>query len=422
MNNSNSKKQKTGVSVLLCGACMSGNMGGQALYLSMIDSLHKVFNEDIYVCVLSKYPEDDREACEEAGWDMVPFKTLTQIKYGIPFFLIGSICRLIHLPWKWAVKGPLKEYCKHDILLDLSGISFTDDRNFSGLIINCLWLIPSLVTNLPYIKVSQAMGPFTRFSVKNASRFFLSRAGVLVSRGSISAKYLQELLPDRNIYELPDVAFLLKPSPPEDVEQVLVSLGIQAGQAYCVIGPSMVVDGLMNNENKSQSYSSLMANITDKLSEISSLPIILLPHERAHSGSITDDLNICRKIYQILEHKDNVYVLSEIYSSRLLKGIIAGAEMVVGSRFHFMVAAMSSGVPGMAITWSHKYYEMMEILDQGQYAINYLDADNINLLDRVTELWQQRREIMSHINSLLPGVIKRAEMNAILVKSFLEKS
>lgn len=416
---SNPVSSKRPVKLALCGACMSGNMGGQALYISMVESLEESLG-DVEVTVLSKYPRDDAAACRERGWRMVQFSTLTQLIY-TPIVLLLWLLRMVGIPRAYLAVGPISAYATSDILVDLSGISFTDDRSITGLIINSFWLLPAIATGIPYVKASQTMGPFTRLPVRLASGFFLTKAAALVARGARSAGYLRKLFPDRRIYELPDVAFALAPAPREQVAQAIAAVGLDPAKKYCVVGPSLVVENLVKQSGQSPSYPEQVAKAVDRLIELSGCPVILIPHERAHTGSASDDLSTCREVFARLQRSDMVRILDEHHSAAVLKGIIAGAEVAVGSRFHFLVAAMSSNVPGLAIAWSHKYYEMMQMVGQEEFVVNYRDLDETVLLAKTRELWANSERLRAVIAAKLPGVIAGAKSNAKIVSDSLHR-
>jgi colanic acid/amylovoran biosynthesis protein len=390
---------------------MAGNMGGPALYISMVESLRQLV-DNVEVTLLSKYPIDDRAPCEELNWRMVPFPTKVQLLCGVPFSVTYWMLCLLRLPRRWLARGPFAAYLENDLLVDLSGISFTDDRPLSGLVINCLWLLPTIATRIPWVKASQTMGPFTKLWVRVASRFFLTRAAALVARGANSAQLVRELLPGRKVYELPDIAFVLRPAPGEDIDDALASAGLEPGEQYCVIGPSFVVDTMIRRVTRESIYPRLMAKVTDELGELSGHKVLLLPHARATTGSSLDDLNVCEEILEMCEHSERVRVLRSKLSASVLKGIISRAEVAVGSRFHFMVAAMSSGVPGIAITWSHKYLEMMRMVGQERFAIAHDDLTKEILLAKVRELWANRGSVRREIAERLPEVKRRAAANA----------
>jgi polysaccharide pyruvyl transferase WcaK-like protein len=44
----------------------------------------------------------------------------------------------------------------------------------------------------------------------------------------------------------------------------------------------------------------------------------------------------------------------------VLKGILGAATLVVSSRYHALISAMSQGVPVVATGWSHKYATLLE--------------------------------------------------------------
>ena len=402
---------RTPLRILLCGATLSGNMGAQAMYLTMVDDLHSL-TDPLDVTVLSKYPDDDRPHCEALGWNMVSFPTMVQLSLGVPLSIAFWICRSLHLPAAWISRSRIAPYADHDILIDLSGISFTDDRPISGLLINCLWLVPALSTGIPFVKASQAMGPFRKLPVRLAARFFLSRASSLIARGPISARHLQALLPHNRIYQLPDVAFALKPVPDDQVMKVLREAGLDEDEAYCVLGPSYVVESAMSGKQAGNRYADLMAIAADQLTALSGLRIILVPHERSHKRSSYDDLKVCESVIERMKNPQRVLLLRGNLSAPLLKGIIGGGQVAIGSRFHFMVAALSSGVPSLAIGWSHKYAEMMQMLGQQTFAVSHEEIDEATFVSAVHRLWSDREPIREEIACRLPGILQAASSNA----------
>lgn len=404
--------------LLFCGACLAGNMGGPAMYLSMAKMIEDRLGP-VEVTILSKYPEDDRQPAQELNWRMISFPTTVQLFLGVPFSILYGLLRFLRLPRRWLASGPFEAYLTHDLLIDFSGISFSDDRPFSGLIINALWLLPAIAIGSPWMKASQAMGPFNKPVVRCIARWVLSRAQVLVARGQDSYQFVKKLLPGVELHELPDVAFVLEPATGAEVDRALAVTGCMPGSPYCVIGPSQLVNNLVDSRYGKGTYARLLAKVADRLIELSGQPVLLMAHARATAHEKVDDLDVAREVAGHCQHGEKVFLLSEKVVADVLKGIVARAEVAVGSRFHFMVATLSSGVPGMAITWSHKYLEMMRMLGQERFALQHEDLTEGVLLRKVDELWQDRQAIHDEICKRLPGVKEAAAENARLALKLL---
>jgi len=405
--------------VVLCGACMSGNIGGPALYISLVEALTRSLPK-VKVAVLSKYPTGDRIPSERRGWELVDMRTIRQLVLGVPLGILAMLLRSIGLPVGWLYRGAFKPYADGDVLVDMSGIAFSDDRRGSGLLINALWLVPALGTGIPIVRASQAMGPFKDPLVRWTSRFFLKRSRIIVARGSQSASYVRSLLPDRTIEELPDSAFSLEPASADVVDSVLAHCGLPRTRAFAAIGPSHVVDTYVRSVKGSDLYAETMAAAVETIRKESGLDIVLIAHESKNEAE--SDLAVCKAVADRLGHPDYVHILEGIDDPQIVKGVCGRAEIAVGSRFHFLVATLSSGVPSLAVTWSHKYKEMMRMVGQERYAIAYADLSMQDFKQAVRELWTTRDEIRETLSKTLPEVIAAARRNAELVAAVLASS
>lgn len=395
---------------LVCGACFSGNMGGDALYQSLLGGLNEL--DDLFVVTfLSKYPNEEKVFCEKVNCKMISFSTIKQLCLNVPFFIFAGTAKILHLPYRWMAMGELQAYFENDVLVDCSGISFTDDRSLTNLIINTLWFLPAFVSGIPVIKISQSMGPFQRPIVKFFAKQVLNRIDVLISRGKQSQTYVQELLPSKEVYDFPDLAFCLRPASEEQTFAFLDKYGISKF-SYNVMGPSFILDSLV----QTQQYLIWMVEIAKRLFQLSNLPLVLIPHSRNHTATIgadsRDDMDICIKIKEKLDlHSVPCLIISDYLRANEFKSIIAMSNVAIGSRYHFLVAALSSGIPSLAIGWNHKYQEMLEMLNQAEFAVDYRTTSLSNLIELSDKLWKHKDKIRKSLLHLLPTIQRRSKLN-----------
>lgn len=405
---------------LVCGACFAGNMGGSALYESFLAQVEKEFE----IKFLLKYPRDEIDICIQNGYSFHKFTTVELLILGVPFFIFGSVCKKLHLPHKWLAIGPLKQYYENDVMVDLSGIAFSDYRGFVDLIINTLWFLPAFVSGIPIIKLSQSLGPYEKKSVNFLAKYVLSRIRIVIARGNNSYKVTKQLLPNKkHIFNFPDVAMCLPMVSEEECGNILEGVHLK-GKKYVTISPSIVVDGLAG----SKFYRDIMKKIVKQVYLMTELPILFVPHTRNCTSAVGvnnggDDAVVCADIIASLRDSEiPVEILLGGYNAKELKSVIAGAEFMIGSRYHSLIAAMSSGVPSLALGWGHKYYEMFELFGMEKYVFEYREFNEDIILKRVRELAENYIQLRKQIEGVLPNVKKESEKNVKLAIKLIRET
>ncbi len=411
---------------LLIGSCFAGNMGGEAMYESLIAGI-KADNPEHRIVVLTKYPKDEISICRERGYEVYSFTTIERALKGVPFFVFGSLFKACHLPYRWMAGKVLKQYFRCDVLIDCSGISFTDFRSRLDLFINTSWLIPAFVSGIPIIKISQSLGPYEKKHVRRAALKCFPKMKYIVARGDESYACTKQLIPNHpGLLNLPDLAFNLPVAPEEKRKEILTDAGASEclTSPYFVAAPSFEVDRRMGSEAYRRLF---IAVIKAAHKVVPDMPIVMLAHTRALSAALgvdstNDDMVVCRSVAEaLLKEGISVHLIEKNYYSREWKTVISGACFAIGSRYHFLMAAMSTATPSLAMGWGHKYKEMFHELDFDEFAFEYHDFKEEILCKKVGDLARNYEEYHKRIAGRLPDVKERSAKQIALALELAKK-
>ncbi|NQU75842.1 MAG: polysaccharide pyruvyl transferase family protein [Planctomycetes bacterium] len=389
----------------IVGGSIYGNKGAEAMTTTVIGLLQRHLPEAEFL-LFSPYYKADKP--------LQGRYRRTTVVDGTPASLVMKTFAPIVLERlvRW---GGLKPSClfepsrlvsQCDLVLDLAGISFCDGRDIY-LPFNVLTILPALLLGVRVAKLSQAMGPFAHRVNRLCARWLLPQCSYLAARGAHTAENLRTI--GIEAPECPDVAFALNDlADMERLEPELSAL-LEFGDDRPMVGisPSSVV--FKNCRRLGIDY---LGIITDFVRHVISrgYRVMLMPHSiRTDTDKLkNNDLPVVRKIgHSVGESRYLMMVLADLDSIALRK-LIGQCQLFLASRFHSMVSALAMGVPVTVCGWGHKYYEVLDMLGQCDYALDYRGLTFKEQVEAFEHLEADSAICRNRIRAALPDVMERA--------------
>lgn len=136
--------------------------------------------------------------------------------------------------------------------------------------------------------------------------------------------------------------------------------------------------------------------------------VVLIPNE--YQTGIYNDINVAEEIREKL-HLENderlmIFDVTKLYASDI-KNMIASCEMLISSRYHSCVAALSAGVPTLVIGWHYKYNELLKIYGMSEWCVSHSECTKEKLLDKYEKLWNEKENVRESLKVIYPQIRKR---------------
>ena len=243
-----------------------------------------------------------------------------------------------------------------DMVLDASGFKYSDQFGALGTWRRAKRIARWKKSGKKVVLLPQAFGPFEIPRVRESIELIADHADLICPRDQESFDHLVKVLGHRdNIKIFPDFTNTLPGSLPEYFH-------IQKPRTCLVPNTQMI---LKTPETIKKSYVPFFCKCARYLKEIGLNPFILLhdvPMDRPLAAEISEASGFP---LEIIEDENPLY----------LKGIIGSCQLLVGSRFHSLISALSQGVPAIATGWSHKYEHLFKDYGCPEFLISNLDFE-----------------------------------------------
>lgn len=301
------------------------------------------------------------------------------------------------------MKELIRDIKSSDIVVDLYGICFSDNLNpkkFSYLEMFFTAYTFKMLTTAKFfrrktVKNTCSFGPMKSKLNQKSAAFACNHLFDLVS--AREAKSRDALIYDakvkKEIFLSPDIANMMTFSNNKIFDEN--KIGISTSHQ------------IIRQWKGKTGYVECIVNLCIHISHTYGISIILIPNEVQQSSDI-NDITVSREIQDKLKKEGiRVDVIDSAHmSSKELKNIIASCEIIVASRYHSCVAALSSGVPTLVVGWHYKYEELLHWYGQDEWGIPTGECTSEKLISTFDSLWEKRDESKKIIAEKYPKVRK----------------
>lgn len=270
------------------------------------------------------------------------------------------------LPYKgWKVnlkkklfKGILKKSDKIlksiDYVFDIGqGDSFSDIYGKDRFNYITYWCEKMMFYKKHYCFLPQTIGPFDNETIRNRAVSALQFSDFVLVRDSQSYDYVKNLLPEKSVSEIIDVAFFM-PYSKKILQKDKVHVGLNVSALLWIGGYT-----LDNQFKLNADYQKVVRKIIDFFLSMPDVVLHLVPHVVEPMHSVENDYEISCAIKDMYDNS-NLELAPFFLDPVQAKSYIAGLDFFMGARMHSTIAAFSSCVPVVPMAYSRKFNGLFE--------------------------------------------------------------
>jgi len=300
------------------------------------------------------------------------------------------------------------------------GDSFADIYGLSRLFYVGLPQILIILLGKKLILFPQTFGPFKGSFARRIARYIISHSEFVYLRDKKSIDDARKLLPASQASKVRfcfDVGFLLNPEAKPGYGNSWIADAKANNRPLVGFNVSgLLYSGGYTRKNEfglKADYRVLVEKMIDFLVREKSAAVALVPHvltENLPGGPGEGDDAVCREIFTRLQSKypGQIFFAGADFTSSQVKNVIAQCDFFTGSRMHACIAALSQGVPAVAISYSDKFVGVLETIGMTEAVADPRKLDENQILQIIGEAFDRRESSRRHLLTVIPEVQTKA--------------
>jgi polysaccharide pyruvyl transferase WcaK-like protein len=271
---------------------------------------------------------------------------------------------------------------------------------------------------IPVVIWGASVGPFDKDpDFKPIIMSHLQRVAGIFVREPMSLEYLRQNGVEANVHQVADPAFLMDPVKPvaPDVQEV-----VRPGTLGINLSP--LVARYLNNGDDLEAWRAKATLLVAAVANSLRRPVLLVPH--VGSPLARDDdfvfLESVRKAVAV-QTKVPVDIVPHGLDAAQYKWVIARCTAFAGARTHATIAALSSSVPTLSLSYSVKALGLNEdLFGHREFCQSVFELTPDHLIAGLSRLLKEETEIRAHLDAVVPNAKKRALSAGRLLRDVID--
>ncbi len=377
-------------------AVKNGNRGCVALSVSVMSILKEILDSEgiPYIFILPQSGFDEvGEHTISIGEDVLNYKSVLDITAPSPFTKAKNLRHFSQYRESYCV------YRDADCVLDIGvGDSFSDIyglRRFNNIFASYKY---GMRHNKPYCILPQTIGPFSDVNVRKQATKGIEYASCVMARDKQSYNYVKQILPNKEVSEVIDVAFFM-PYIRKQFDPSYIHVGLNISALLWHGGYTMD-----NQFGLKVDYQKLVRRVISYFLSCDKVKLHLIPHVVGAERHIENDYAVSYDLYEEFQNRN--LILAPLFLDPIsAKGYIAGMDFFMGARMHSTIAAFSSGVPVAPMAYSRKFNGLfVDTLSYPDVA-DMKTSDEDEVLEVIKSCYESRVEKKTFIKGKMETVV-----------------
>ncbi|OQA93430.1 MAG: colanic acid biosynthesis protein [Microgenomates group bacterium ADurb.Bin219] len=350
------------------------NRGAEALLLTRIESIRKLV-PDVKFYVLSIYTETcvslkDVEYIDTFGGRAEKLRSIKYLFLSVYKAIVWTGNAFIFRLTGHCRNNDIKKIASSDVFVSTDGDTLGENYGFFPLLWRTYYLALGIIMKIPIVIYAEGTGPFNSRLGRIIAKYLFDKCAYISVRDEISRNHLVKLgIEKRKVNLVMDSAFLLNSSKKylsfRENDKRLVGVAVSKLAAKY---------GFQGKKGKVgyKSFVDFMAKLIDWMIVNLNAKVIMIPHV----VQITrDDYQTARDIFKKIKNKNNVEILNRDFKASEFKKAISCCDLVIASRMHAAIAALSTNVPVIGIAYSHKMLGIFKGMGISDLVVDIKDLD-----------------------------------------------
>ena len=365
--------------IYLTGHNNFNNRGCEAIVRSTIKLLREN-NKSTKFIVPSVNIEKDLAKWPDAKKHGVIF-----VKYQVPFILkilwkLQKVFNLTRYEILNYYPQTLLKICESvDLFLSVGGDNYSFDYTFPAHIIYQDKL--AFKMKKPVVLWGASVGKFDSMpSLVPKLKNHLSKMKVIYVRENISYLYLKEILKLKNVKYSCDPAFSLNIESSDKVDYLLKSINTKN-----IIGINLS-RLILQRKDKKVNIKKEIKKLVFEINKKYKMHVVFVPHVWDELKNYSnDDYQLLKKIFKACVRENlNVSLAPIEINACQIKYLLSHFKIFIGARMHSTIAALSSNIPTISISYSIKSKGINEMIFENQkLVVNCNGISKFNLIKKI---------------------------------------